>query len=105
MEVERLPSGVFIDLRQHLVTREPDLRCPWDSAYPSLPIYKAAHIGAITQQYLPLLDVVLDIDVDGTIASSKLVQQFTNYTELTIKEALYSFPLYNGSVVTSFRCW
>ena len=53
---------------------------------------------------LPLLDVSAEVSVECTIASTKLVQRFTNISDIQIEEARYTFPLYDGSVVTSFRC-
>ena len=53
---------------------------------------------------LPLLDVNIDVDVQSSIAKTKVTQVFTNMSNYVIKEANYLFPLYNGSAVISFRC-
>jgi hypothetical protein len=53
---------------------------------------------------LPLLDVDIDVDVQSSIAKTKVTQAFTNMSNYVIKDATYSFPLYDGSAVISFRC-
>lgn len=53
---------------------------------------------------LPLLSVSVSMQVDGNIAKTKVVQTFTNHGDLSIPEACYSFPLYDGATVTAFRC-
>ena len=53
---------------------------------------------------LPLLDVNVDVDVQSSIAKTKVTQAFTNMSNYVIKETNYSFPLYDGSAVISFRC-
>ncbi|KAF2463983.1 uncharacterized protein BDR25DRAFT_297284 [Lindgomyces ingoldianus] len=53
---------------------------------------------------LPLLDVNIDVDVQFTIAKTKVTQTFTNLSSYVIRETNYSFPLYDGSAVISFRC-
>ncbi|KAL1880746.1 hypothetical protein Daus18300_001360 [Diaporthe australafricana] len=53
---------------------------------------------------LPLLSVSIDMQVDCNIAKTRLVQTFTNHGGITIPEAFYSFPLYDGAAVTAFRC-
>ncbi|KAF2184898.1 VIT-domain-containing protein [Zopfia rhizophila CBS 207.26] len=54
---------------------------------------------------LPLLDVDVTVDVRSTIAKTTVSQTFTNPSPFVIKEANYIFPLYDGSAVTSFRCF
>ncbi|KAK7697965.1 hypothetical protein SLS64_013052 [Diaporthe eres] len=44
------------------------------------------------------------MQVDGNIAKTKVVQTFTNHGDISIPEACYSFPLYDGATVTAFRC-
>lgn len=53
---------------------------------------------------LPLLSVSVNMQVDGNIAKTKVVQTFTNHGDISISEACYSFPLYDGATVTAFRC-
>ncbi len=53
---------------------------------------------------LPLLDVNIEVDVKFTVARTRVFQTFTNLSPLVIKEANYSFPLYDGSAVIEFRC-
>lgn len=53
---------------------------------------------------LPLVSVSIDMQVDCNIAKTKLVQTFTNHGGISIPEAWYSFPLYDGATVTAFRC-
>lgn len=56
------------------------------------------------QLCLPLIGVSIDMQMDCTIAKTKVVQTFTNHGDISIPEAWYSFPLYDGAVVTGFRC-
>src|SRR6266480_6901406 len=53
---------------------------------------------------LPLLNVSVEVNVEGFIACTTLVQRFNNPSNETITQARYTFPLYDGAVVTSFRC-
>lgn len=53
---------------------------------------------------LPLLSVSVSMQVDGNIAKTNVVQTFTNHGDISIPEACYSFPLYDGATVTAFRC-
>ena len=52
---------------------------------------------------LPLLDVNIDVNVQSSIAKTEVTQTFTNMSNHVIREANYSFPLYDGSAVISFR--
>jgi hypothetical protein len=54
---------------------------------------------------LPLLSVSVDVGLDGRLSTTKVTQKFTNATASTAQNARYLFPIYNGSVVTSFKCW
>lgn len=56
------------------------------------------------QVCLPLVSVSIDMQVDCNIAKTKLVQTFTNHGGVSIPEAWYSFPLYDGATITAFRC-
>ncbi|RMJ07746.1 hypothetical protein BHE90_010297 [Fusarium euwallaceae] len=53
--------------------------------------------------YLPVLRVDVKVSVDGTVAHTTLVQHFHNDFDNPIPKASYTFPLYDGAVVTSFR--
>lgn len=53
---------------------------------------------------LPLLSVSVEVQVDCNIAKTKVVQTFTNHGGMSIPEAWYTFPLYDGAAVTAFRC-
>ncbi|KJZ78276.1 hypothetical protein HIM_02314 [Hirsutella minnesotensis 3608] len=53
---------------------------------------------------LPVVQVTADVTIDGTIASTELVQEYYNPSEIAILEARHSFPVYDGAVITSFEC-
>jgi len=53
---------------------------------------------------LPLSSVSLHVVVDGIIAHTTLIQTFNNSTGEVIENAKYTFPLYDGAVLTSFNC-
>ncbi|KAG6996204.1 Vegetative incompatibility protein HET-E-1 [Fusarium oxysporum f. sp. conglutinans] len=53
---------------------------------------------------LPLLKISTEVTIDGTVASTKLIQRFINRSEVEIHQAHYTFPLYDGAVVTAFKC-
>ncbi|KAK2777648.1 hypothetical protein FQN52_003014 [Onygenales sp. PD_12] len=108
--MERLPSGLVIDLgpqpEHHLDPLGSDQYrahvarvTPPGVPYASFPVYNG------TSKCLPLLDVMLNVTIEGPIVSSRLIQKFSNFTDQPILEALYTFPLYDGSAVISFRCW
>ncbi|RLM00033.1 hypothetical protein CFD26_107961 [Aspergillus turcosus] len=54
---------------------------------------------------LPLLSVSADVDVHGRICTTKVTQQFSNALSTTSQNVKYVFPIYDGWVVTTFRCW
>ena len=54
---------------------------------------------------MPLLSVSADVDVHGRLCTTKITQQFSNTSSSSAENAKYIFPVYDGSVVTSFRCW
>lgn len=58
-----------------------------------------------TQVPLPLLGVSIEVDITGKVSSTTVTQSFTNARPSTAQDATYLFPVYDGSVVTSFRCW
>ncbi|KAH8648096.1 von Willebrand factor type A domain-containing protein [Ilyonectria robusta] len=108
LETERLPSGVFfanpgrappgLDLEANA---HPFIA----SVFPTFPNHqKQLAVGQKPALCLPLLDVTVNVRVDSAIASTKLVQRFTNISADNIPEAHYTFPLYDRAVVTSFRC-
>ncbi|KAJ4115342.1 hypothetical protein NW768_011194 [Fusarium equiseti] len=53
---------------------------------------------------LPVLKVSSTATVEGTLAHMVLKQSFHNPSQMTIKEARHTFPLYDGAVVTAFEC-
>ena len=54
---------------------------------------------------LPLLSVSVDADVHGRLCATKVTQQFSNTSSSTAGNVKYVFPAYDGSVITSYRCW
>ena len=75
-----------------------------DFQFPVLPVY--ATKTELSDQYrcLPLLDVSVAVQIQSTVARSTLSQRFHNPSGRAIEEAIYSFPLYDGAAVISFRC-
>ena len=53
---------------------------------------------------LPLSNVSVHMVVHGIIAHTTLIQTFHNSTDEAIDSAQYTFPLYDGAVLTSFNC-
>ncbi|KAL5355009.1 von Willebrand factor type A domain-containing protein [Aspergillus floccosus] len=53
---------------------------------------------------LPLLSVSVDVDVSGRSCTTKVTQEFSNASYNSVQNANYVFPVYDGAVVTSFRC-
>ncbi|GIJ92537.1 hypothetical protein Asppvi_001815 [Aspergillus pseudoviridinutans] len=73
---------------------------------PSTPAASLASINGSTHEVpLPLLSVSADVDVHGRLCTTKVTQQFSNASSSTSQNVKYVFPIYDGSVVTSFRCW
>jgi hypothetical protein len=57
------------------------------------------------RQYLPLLDSEVHSTILSTTCKTVLKQTFTNpSSEETIKECIYTFPLYDGVSVVGFTC-
>lgn len=54
---------------------------------------------------LPLLSVAVDVDANGRLCTTKITQRFSNASPDIAQHAKYVFPVYDGSVVTEFRCW
>ncbi|KAH7112722.1 von Willebrand domain-containing protein [Dactylonectria macrodidyma] len=47
---------------------------------------------------------MVNVRVDPGVASTRVVQRFTNISLDNIPEAHYTFPLYDSAAITSFRC-
>lgn len=119
--VERLPSGIFFrheQLEESIGSTEafekgidpylfPVFRAH-DSGYSSprgnLNLDPQIASDKVDVRCLPLLDVDVEVNVKSTVARTRVFQTFTNLSSLIIKEATYSFPLYDGSAVVEFRC-
>lgn len=122
--VERLPSGIFFQADQ-LQHGPPDLTKVYEKGIDLLhfPIFRREDSGYSAPSYasqsthsqsgcqsagdlrcVPLLNVNIDADVQSTLAKILVTQTFTNHSSASIKEANYSFPLYDGSAIISFRC-
>jgi len=122
--VERLPSGVFF--RREQLGEGSDLTELYEKGidpyllFPAFPVHDGGYsppTGNVSRsaeyqtlsykddvRCLPLLDVNIEVDVKFTVARTRVFQTFTNLSSLVIKEANYSFPLYDGSAVIEFRC-
>jgi Mg-chelatase subunit ChlD len=128
MEYERLPSGIFFDLRQqdihvepaiHSLSRRdprsdpfvPNLLPSVESERSGLQEHREFRLASASiakdddRRYLPLLEVSVDVNVVATISRTRLTQTFSNHSNIAIKEATYCFPLYDGSAVIAFLCW
>jgi len=108
MEFERLPSGIIFDARQHESCPEPahSQRAVDERNYYS--DFRAAGTQEKTEsnrRYLPLLEVTLDVHVVTTTSRTVLTQTFLNHSTVPIQQAKYTFPLYDGSAIVSFRFW
>src|SRR5580700_6590527 len=108
------PSGIFFNLREHWQPEPSDVvrhGSGVDEESKSLPEPAEFRVANTLvskgndRRYLPLLDVSLDVNVIATISRTSLKQTFSNLSNIAIKEAIYCFPLYDGSTVVSFRCW
>jgi hypothetical protein len=116
LEPYRIPSGVFFtDFGP-----EVPLDCSPATIFPIFPNARpAVNLGVASpadkfprspsqskpQQVLclPLLDVAIDVRVDSTIATTRFMQRFNNISNIAIPEAHYTFPIYDGAAVTTFR--
>jgi Vault protein inter-alpha-trypsin domain len=118
-KVQRVPSGVFFNLNQiHAPRKEleslekgidPFNIFPaflnLDGGYASTSSDRGSNSSSDGEtRCLPLLDVDLDVHVQSTIATTKVTQTFTNLSSYVLEQTSYSFPLYDGSAVISFRC-
>ncbi|OJJ40808.1 hypothetical protein ASPWEDRAFT_22955 [Aspergillus wentii DTO 134E9] len=78
---------------------------------PSIEAVAHAHLGSIEKAEehedtpLPLLSLSVDVDIQSRVSTTKVTQQFTNPSESAAQNARYIFPVYDESVITSFRCW
>lgn len=110
--IDRLQSGLFFrqlnttnSTRSLRSVREADYPESAHYAYvppPNTHTHGPAHAPQIP---MPLLSVSADVDVHGRLCTTKITQQFSNTSSSTAENAKYVFPIYDGSVVTSFRCW
>ncbi|OCK98989.1 uncharacterized protein K441DRAFT_541239 [Cenococcum geophilum 1.58] len=113
LNFERLPSGIFFnELRAAFVDRPEPTENLGPSNSAPFPTFRASRAPAPTTtkepgvlRCLPLLEVFVDVSVTSTVARSSLTQTFSNPSDIAIKEASYTFPLYDGVAVTAFRCY
>jgi len=117
--VQRVPSGVYFHLNQVDTGREefetlekgvdPANLFPnfhnFDCGYSSNTANTTSTSNSSEEAgCLPLLNVDITVDFQSSVASTKVTQVFTNISKYVIKEAHYSFPLYDGAAVISFKC-
>lgn len=55
--------------------------------------------------HFPLLSVTINANVDSNITTTTITQKYTNPSSSPVAHAKYLFPIYDGSAVTSFKCW
>lgn len=113
--IDRLQSGLFFrqlnttnsarNLINSRSVREADYTESAHYAYVPPPNTHAHGPAHVSQIPMPLLSVSADVDVHGRLCTTKITQQFSNTSSSTAENAKYVFPVYDGSVVTSFRCW
>jgi hypothetical protein len=112
-QLSRLPSGLFfrpdsteqpiqLPLVQSDDIRQKNTHHEINNANFVIPEYRSTKED--NELYLPLLEVSVEVEIMATIARTKLTQTFTNKATHPIKEATYSFPLYDNSTVTAFTC-
>jgi hypothetical protein len=111
LNFERLHSGIFFnELRAASVDRPEPTENLGPGNFAPFPVFRALYAPAPTTKEpealrcLPLLEVSVDVSVTSTVARSSLTQTFSNPSDIAIKEASYTFPLYDGAAVTAFRC-
>jgi hypothetical protein len=117
--VQRIPSGLFFDPKQINAGRGRSET--WEKGidphqiFPTSRSYEGDHLSngsTVPESHgtehemrcLPLLGVNIDVEVHSSVSKTKVMQTFTNQSNYTIEETNYSFPLYDGSTVISFRC-
>lgn len=78
---------------------------PAKVSYQNKPVAETAQASVVmTEQYLPLTDVIADVKVTGSNSQTTITQVFFNSADRAIPESTYFFPLYDGSTVISFNC-
>ncbi|KAF2116809.1 von Willebrand factor type A domain-containing protein [Lophiotrema nucula] len=98
--MEGLRAGVFYD-PERLQT----LKYVSTAANYSTASHRAHSATSTARNYLPHIHVSAHVSVVDTVSRTTVTQVFSNDTDETIKQSAYCFPLYNGSVITSFHCW
>ncbi|KAF2805583.1 VIT-domain-containing protein [Mytilinidion resinicola] len=109
--LERLASGVVFDpahVAAANVPHPPKRRRQYDVERDTeFPVFRASastnNVNTPELRCLPLLDVSVDVEVTSTISRTTLTQTFSNFSASLITEANYTFPLYDGAAITSFR--
>jgi hypothetical protein len=108
LKINRLPSGLFFRVDQAEQLRHRDIA---QSAmvhdelnYNNFVVPEYCSTKDDKELYLPLLEVIVEVEAVATIAWTKLTQTFTNRATHPINEATYCFPLYDKSTVTAFTC-
>jgi hypothetical protein len=105
----RLASGLFFRIQENEhpvqppLTRSPDLALR-DLSHDHFVVPEYRQTKQDRELYLPLLEVLVEVEAVGTIAWTTLTQTFTNRASSPVTEATYCFPLYDKSTVTSFSC-
>lgn len=117
--VDRLQSGLFTQLNTNAISRRPKNSRSRDLGLETIPSTKdssaclpeflsshPAHLQSHDPQMpLPLLSVSVDVDLHGRLCSTKVTQRFSNASTFAAENTKYVFPVYDGSSITSFRCW
>ncbi|KAI9037340.1 VIT and vWA domain-containing protein [Aspergillus affinis] len=55
--------------------------------------------------HFPLLSVSIHVNIESNISASTITQKYTNQSSSPAEHTKYLFPIYDGSAVTSFKCW
>ena len=110
IDFERLPSGIFFNTQQFQQAGTFAHTTSTDQGEISLfPQFREVEDASSQDSRLicclPLLSVSIDVDVNSTISRTTLTQTFSNISNIRVKEANYTFPLYDGAAVVSFRCF
>ena len=103
--INALPSGVFFPQVENDAAwyRAPYVLVEGTPSKPSPGVLPLKPENTTTK-CLPLMNVGIEMDVVSTISKTTLTQTYLNQSDKPIKEARYSFPLYEGAVVCSFSC-
>jgi hypothetical protein len=112
-ELDRIPSGVFFTRGNTEIPLSPMTMLNPSNVSPEriFPTFPHARpvVNGVSQGEskrvlcLPLLDVAVDVRVDSNIATTRIMQRFTNISDIAIPEAHYTFPIYDGGAVITFR--